>query len=512
VSSAAIARLVGPSLRSDAGAFTASVFAVLLANTALALFGWFRFRDLKREVGRRRLAEGQAHELAACDPLTGMLNRRAFGEAGEKLLASTPHDATSIAMLMIDLDHFKSVNDVHGHLAGDLLLRAAAAAIRGRLPADAIAARLGGDEFACAFAFDPDQPGKVDGIAAAIITRLSQPFDVNGNHAIVGASMGIAHTDGDCRSIHALMRRSDIALYAAKRTGRNRLMWFNESMELELGVRNGIERGLRIGIPKGQVIPYFEPQVDLVTGAVIGFEMLARWNHPDQGILEPACFIAVAEESGLIGELSMRAMRAAMEEARGWQAPLLLSANISPTQMRDPWLAQKIVKLLAETGFPPERFEIEITEASLFENMALAQSIIGSLKNQGVRIALDDFGTGYSSLTHLRALPLDRIKIDRSFVTAMDDDRESAAIVATINSLAGCLNVAVMAEGVQTQAIRARLQVMGCREGQGWLFGRPMSARQTRSLLAGLDMLADNGKASPSSGLVSDRQDRRRAG
>jgi diguanylate cyclase (GGDEF)-like protein len=507
-----IARLVGPSIWGGAGASASAIFTVLLVNTALALFGWFRFRDLKREVGRRRIAEGQAYELATCDPLTGMLNRRALSEAAAKMLESTQRDAVSMAVLMIDLDHFKSVNDVHGHLAGDLLLRAAAEAIRGRLPANAIAARLGGDEFACAFPFDPGHPGLVESVAAAIITRLSQPFDVNGSHAVVGASMGIAHTDADCRSIDALMRRSDIALYAAKRAGRNRLMWFDESMERELSVRNGIERGLRIGVPKGEVVPYFEPQVNLGTGAIIGFEMLARWDHPDHGIVEPDLFIAIAEESGLIGELSMRAMRAAMEEAREWDASLHLAANISPAQMRDPWLAQKIVKLLMETRFPPERFEIEITEASLFENIGLAQSIIGSLKNQGVRVALDDFGTGYSSLTHLRALPLDRIKIDRRFVTAMDDDRESAAIVATINNLAGFLNIAVMAEGVETAAIRAGLQDMGCREGQGWLFGRPMPARQTRSLLAGLGLLAADSQASPTSSVVSGRQDRRRAG
>jgi diguanylate cyclase (GGDEF)-like protein len=511
LSGVTIARLIVPSIWGGVGASTGGIFAVLLANTALALFGWFRFRDLKREVGRRRIAEDQAYELATCDPLTGMLNRRALSKVAAKMLVSSRRDAVSMAMLMIDLDHFKSVNDVHGHLAGDLLLRAASAAICGRLPDNAIAARLGGDEFACAFPFDPGQPERVDGIAAAIITRLSQPFEINGSHAIVGASMGIAHTGAGCRSIETLMRRSDIALYAAKRAGRNRLMWFDESMERELSVRNGIERGLRIGIPKGEVIPYFEPQVDLVTGAITGFEMLARWDHPDHGMVEPPFFIAIAEESGLIGELSMRTMRAAMEEAREWHASLHLAANISPAQMRDPWLAQKILKLLTETCFPPERFEIEITEASLFENMDLAQSIIGSLKNQGVRVALDDFGTGYSSLTHLRALPLDRIKIDRSFVTAMDDDRESAAIVATINSLAGCLNVAVMAEGVETAAIRKRLQVMGCREGQGWLFGRPMPARQTRALLAGMGMLAADSEASIG-GLVSGRQDRRRIG
>jgi predicted signal transduction protein with EAL and GGDEF domain len=328
----------------------------------------------------------------------------------------------------------------------------------------------------------------------------------------VGASLGIARTDTDCRSIDALMRRSDIALYAAKRGGRNRRTWFDASLELELAEREAIEKGLRIGIPKGEVVPYFEQQVDLSTGTIIGFEMLARWNRPRHGIVEPVLFIPVAEECGLIGELSMRVMRAAMEEAREWPASLSLAVNISPAQMRDPWLAQKIVKLLTETRFPPERLEVEITEASLFENMGLAQSIIGGLKNQGIRIALDDFGTGYSSLTHLRALPLDRIKIDRSFVTAMAGDKESAAIVATITSLADCLGVAVLAEGVENEAIYALLRAIDCREGQGWYFGKPMAARQTRALLVSRGLMTDEAPASTTSGLVSARQDRQRAG
>jgi diguanylate cyclase (GGDEF)-like protein len=367
LANAAIVRMAGQSIWGVGGASTGMIAIILLANIGLALFAWIRFRKLEREVDRRRIAEDRAHQLATCDSLTGMLNRRALGEAAARMLESSLRDSVSTAMLMIDLDRFKSVNDVHGHLAGDLLLRAAAAAIRGELPGDAIAARLGGDEFACAFPFDPARPGLVNSVADAIIARLSQPFDVNGIQAIVGASMGIAHTEADCGSIDALMRRSDIALYAAKRAGRNRLIWFDKSMEHDLGVREGIERGLRIGIPRGQVIPYFEPQVDLETGAIIGFEMLARWDHPEQGIIEPASFIPIAEQLGLIGELSMRAMRAAMEEAREWHASLHLAANISPAQMRDPWLAHKIMKLLAETRFPPERFEIEITEASLFE-------------------------------------------------------------------------------------------------------------------------------------------------
>jgi len=308
------------------------------------------------------------------------------------------------------------------------------------------------------------------------------------------------------RMLPRLMRRADIALYAAKRAGRNQRAWFDSSMERELELRNQIELGLRAGIPGGQIVPWFEQQVDLVTGELIGFELLARWEHPDHGVIEPALFIPVAEESGLIAELSMSVMRSAFDEARHWDPRLILGVNISPTQMRDPWLAQKIVKLLTEMNFPAERLEIEITEAALFENMGFASSIIGSLKNQGIRVALDDFGTGYSSLTHLRALPLDRIKIDRSFVTRMVGDAEATALVRMIVSLADSLGVAAMAEGVETGDIRTMLLGLGCATGQGWHFGRAAPARATRALLAERGLLIAASPSALAGEVVSLRQ------
>jgi EAL domain-containing protein (putative c-di-GMP-specific phosphodiesterase class I) len=306
------------------------------------------------------------------------------------------------------------------------------------------------------------------------------------------------------------MRRSDIALYAAKRAGRNQRAWFDASMERELELRNEIELGLRAGIPSGQIVPWFEPQIHLETGDLIGFELLARWDHPELGILEPALFIPIAEESGLIGELSMSVMRAGIEEARHWDPSLLLSVNISPSQMRDPWLAQKIVKLLTEMRFPAERLEVEITEASLFENLGFAASIISSLKNQRIRVALDDFGTGYSSLTHLRALPLDRIKVDRSFVLRMTEDEDAAALVRMIVSLAQSLKVSVMAEGVENAEIAAMLVAIGCANGQGWHFGRAAPAKTTRGLLARRGLLVAASPVARAGEVVSMRQGRRK--
>ena len=476
-------------LKGVAGGPDRVLTTALLLNIALMLFGWRRYRDLAAEVVERTQAEERAQLLAAKDPLTGLLNRRSLNESGAALLGLADQQRKSVAMLMIDLDHFKTINDLHGHVAGDQLLRAAADVIVKALPPSAIAARLGGDEFCCAFLYDAANPGLVDGIAEQIVTRLSQPFELDGIHAHVSASLGIARSDSDCASVDALMRRSDIAMYAAKKGGQNRSTWFDGSMERELHARNMIESGLRIGIPKGEIVPYYEQQIELETGRLIGFEVLARWEHPTRGVIVPDLFIPIAEECGLIADLSMSVMRQAFEDARGWDAELSISVNISPAQLRDPWLAQKIVKLLVETGFPPERLEIEITESSLFENLGLAQSIIGSLKNQGIRLALDDFGTGYSSLAHLRTLPFDRIKIDKSFVMSMDSNTESAAIVDAITKLGGSLGLPVTAEGIEGEAIQTRLRALGCNKGQGWHFGKPMHVTQVRTLLADKQLL-----------------------
>jgi diguanylate cyclase (GGDEF)-like protein len=471
------------------------VFGLLLLNVALTIYGFRRYSDVRREVVERTAAEKRAHSLASTDPLTGFLNRRTLAEAVREMLDSADQRKKAVAMLIVDLDGFKTINDVHGHLTGDNLLRTTAEVIEKALPPGSIGARLGGDEFAAAFVFDLASPGTVDATAAYIVDRLGKPFDLAGVHVHISASLGIARSDQDCDAVDALLRRADIAMYAAKKLGRGRYVWFDGSMERELRKRTMTEAGLRRGIPLGEFVPYFEQQVDLVSGSLHGFEMLARWQHPEQGIVPPDDFIPVAEECGLIGDLSMSVMAQAFEEARAWDPSLTLSVNISPSQLKDPWLAQKVVKLLVETGFPPERLEVEITESSLFENLGLAQSIVGSLKNQGIRIALDDFGTGYSSLAHLRALPFDRIKIDRSFVSSINDNPESAAIVNAITRLAESLNLAVTAEGIEHELIEARIRSIGSYKGQGWLFGRPMPAAAVQTLLAERGLLANRAGA-----------------
>ncbi len=456
----------------------------LLLNVALILIGWRRHAALSQEVRIRTAAEERAQQLASRDPLTGFLNRRSLAEEGAAMFVRAQRRRKAMAMLMLDLDHFKTINDMHGHAVGDALLRAVAAEVAHVMPPIALTARLGGDEFACGFLFDPAEPSTIERIAEKLVSRMAQPFEAEGLRLHISCSLGIARSDFDCASIDALMRSADIAMYAAKKSGRNRYAWFDQSMERELQIRNELESGLRVAIPRGEVVPYFEQQIDLSTGRLHGFEVLARWEHPTRGLISPELFIPIAEETGMIADLSLSIMRQAFLAARDWDPSLSISINISPWQLRDAWLAQKIIKVLTETGFPANRLEIEITESSLFDNLPLAQSIVGSLKNQGVRLALDDFGTGYSSLAHLRALPFDRIKIDKSFVTSINESADSAAIVNAIARLGESLNLPVTAEGVEDAAIEERLRAVGCAKAQGWHYGRPLSVSGARRLLA----------------------------
>ncbi len=456
----------------------------LLLNVALILFGWRRHTELHHEIQVRTAAEERAQLLAARDPLTGFLNRRSLSEEGSALFAQALRRQKALALLMIDLDHFKTVNDMHGHATGDGLLRLISDEIALAMPSVALLGRLGGDEFACAFMFDPAHPDTVERIAERLVSRVAQPFISDGLQLHISASIGIARSDDGCTSIDTLMRSADIAMYAAKNAGRNRFAWFDQSMERELKARNELEVGLRTAIPRHEIVPYFEQQIDLTTGRLFGFEVLARWEHPTRGLIPPEKFISIAEDTGMISDLSLSVMQQAFLAARDWEPGLTLSVNISPLQLKDPWLAQKILKVLTETGFPASRLELEFTEVALFENLALAQSIVGSLKNQGMRIALDDFGTGYSSLAHLRALPFDRIKIDCSFVSSINVNAESAAIVNAIVRLGESLNLPITAEGIEDAAIEERLRAMGCSKGQGYLYGRPLSAANARRMLA----------------------------
>jgi diguanylate cyclase (GGDEF)-like protein len=464
----------------------------LLLNIALIIFGWRRYRDLRSEIAERRKAEDQARVLAETDALTGCLNRRSIGPATEALIASAACRGEAVAFIMLDLDNFKQVNDLHGHAAGDRLLRDTAERMRAALPDEALVARIGGDEFACVVPFDPARREAVDRLAESLIAAVARPVVHNGCELEATISAGLTRSDceggGDAQT---LLHMADIAMYQAKKQGRNGHLWFDPSMESELRLRSELENGIRRGVPAGEFVPYYEKQIDLATGELSGFEMLARWNSPSLGVVNPDIFIPVAEEIGLIAELSESVIRQALNDARSWDPRLTLSVNISPVQLRDPWFAQKMLKLLVEANFPPSRFEIEITESSLHENLGLVRSMIASLKNQGVRISLDDFGTGYSSLSQLRTLPFDRIKIDRSFVMSLVDNKESATIVRSIVSLGEGLGLPITAEGIESPEVLAEVRRFGDFKGQGYLYGRPATGAATGEELAQLDLLLE---------------------
>jgi len=465
--------------------------AVLL-NIALLIFGWRRYADLQREVAERRRAELRARELAEIDPLTGCLNRRSGGPAIDSLLGSAARREREVAVLMVDLDNFKQINDVNGHAVGDAVLTAVADRIRALLPEDGVLARIGGDEFVCGVPHEVGRRDWVEKLVESLIEAISAPIEARDLRVEATVSIGVSGSKDehgpDCDG-EALVHRADIAMYHAKKRGRNRWYWFEPQMENELRVRAEFETGIRRGIPAGEFVPYYEQQIDLETGELVGFEMLARWNSPRFGLVCPEVFIPIAEEIDLIAELSESLIRQALLDASGWDPKLTLSVNISPLQLRDPWFAQKLLKLLVDSGFPPSRLEVEITESCLHENIGAVRTIVTSLKNQGIRISLDDFGTGYSSLSQLRSLPFDRLKIDRSFVAELASEESTSDLVEAIVSLGRGLSLPVTAEGVETAAILQALQAMGELKGQGYLYGQPEDAATTRQRLAGLKLL-----------------------
>jgi len=447
-----------------------------LLNIAIILFGWRRSKDLKEALEAYEESERVARRNANTDPATGLANRREL----LRCLAEIRDTKTCGALLLLDLDHFKRVNDLHGHLAGDRLLTVLAETLTRAAPNAACCARIGGDEFV--MLLTGTSPAAAEKVARSIIAQLSAPVFLGGAQVQVSASIGLSEivrgqTEED------ILRQSDVALYAAKRAGRNCLAWFDKELERELTERLKLEDDIRAGIPRGEFVPFFQPLIDLETRELVGFEALARWRSPTRGFVEAEAFIDVAEATGLVGPLTLRVMELALKEARSWPAHLKIAVNISPVQFRDVALAEQIMKVLAATGFPAHRLEIEITEGSLLEDREQFSTIIQSLKNVGISISLDDFGTGYASLAQLHTLPVDRIKIDKSFIATLVKSEQTAAIVSTIANLGHTLNVPITAEGVESEHIRNELKKFGCSEAQGWLFGRAVSAETVRTFL-----------------------------
>lgn len=461
----------------------------MLLNIALIIFGWRRHRELTHEIAERRRAEEQARLLATTDPLTHCLNRRSMVDATNALRTKAAIRGDTVAYCMIDLDNFKQINDMHGHACGDAVLVMLSERLRALLPRDARLARLGGDEFAFVMPYPIGQSERVDDLVVRLFEQIAMPFQLSERTIELTMSIGLA-SDHDAEGeigvvtdAAELMHRADIALYHAKKQGKNRFFWFESSMENEIRFRNQLETGIRRGLAQGEFVPFYEQQVDLDSGVLVGFEMLARWRSPHLGLISPDIFVPIAEEIGLITEMSDQLIEQALADAREWDESLTLSINISPVQLRDPWFAQRLLKRLVAANFPPQRLEIEITESCLHENISLVRSIITSLRNQGVKISLDDFGIGYSSLEQLRNLPFDRIKIDRSFVSELREPGRRSNIVEAIIALARGLDLPLTAEGVEDEDILQALKSMGRLKAQGYFYGYPEDAEGVRTRL-----------------------------
>ena len=458
-----------------------AIFVIFMLNVALIVYGFRRYRDLAAEIKARVSAEAEARKLARHDPLTGLPNRRFFEEQLEQYLG-TASDTARVAVLMLDLDGFKTVNDTHGHAAGDKALNEFARRVSAIVRADAFLAGVGGNKFAIIM----PEIGSLDdpsNLARRIVAAGAEPYIVENVTAEFGVGIGIAIAPNDGGHADQLVKRADRALYRAKVAGRSSIRFFEPEMDAHVERRIQIERNLRSAIASNGIVPHYQPLVSLDGNRIIGFEALARWQNGDLGFVPPDMFIPVAEETGLINALGDQLFRRACLDASAWPATFVLAFNISPIQLRDPTLGLRLLSILGQTGFSPRRLEIEITESALVENVGVVQTVIDELRHAGVRVALDDFGTGYATLSQLLSFHLDKIKIDRSFVSRLDKSENGQVIVRAILGLAKGFGLTTTAEGVENAGQLAYLKANGCTEGQGYLFSRAVPADEIPALI-----------------------------
>jgi diguanylate cyclase (GGDEF)-like protein len=429
-----------------------------------------------RAVPRRalRTVADQVAFLSNHDPLTRLPNRMLFRDRLDQALARVGSGGEPAALLILDLDHFKDVNDALGHDAGDRLLLQVAQRLQSCIRRIDTVARLGGDEFAII------QCGVTVEIAGQLAQRfidtLAPPFDLDSRRIVVGASVGVTLcTSAGSDSAERYLRDADVALYRAKALGRGRCCFFEESMHEQLLHRRSLEQELRQALHLRQFEVHYQPQMSLFGSRMVGVEALVRWRHPERGLIPPAEFIPIAEESGLIDLLGEEVLRIACREATAW-GDLRVAVNVSPAQLRRPGLDMMVASVLAETGFDPRRLELEMTESVLLNDTEANLTTLRAIKALGVRIAMDDFGTGYSSLGYLRRFVFDKIKIDRSFVRDLGEDEDASVIVNAIVALSHSLGMPVTAEGIETPTQALMLLRAGCDEGQGFFFAAPMAA------------------------------------
>ncbi|MBI5751818.1 MAG: EAL domain-containing protein [Hydrogenophilales bacterium] len=444
------------------------------------------YRGVDRDITARKQAEERISYLAYYDDLTGLPNRMLFKDRLSQAFIEADRKERLVGVMFLDIDHFKDVNDTLGHEAGNELLQAAAKRLQDCFrPSDTVA-RFGGDEFAVVLA----DVGHVDDavqVAQHVVDGFKEPFDILGHEMFVTFSMGITLYPFDDSNVENLLRNADSAMYSAKAAGRNCYRFYAVAMTARATERLALQTGLRRALDQGEFILHYQPQLEFESGRVIGVEALVRWQHPDKGMIAPAQFIPVAEETGLIVPIGEWILREACLQAKAWQEQgqphLRMAVNLSARQFKDPLFPHRVLEILNETGLDPQSLELEVTESILVDGLESVSAVLRDFKRAGIMISLDDFGTGYSSLSYLKRFPIDKLKIDQSFVRDVLIDADDASLVRAIIAMARALRLRVIAEGVETQEQFDFLRADGCDEIQGYHIARPMPAEQAADLI-----------------------------
>ncbi len=457
--------------------FPIAIFSAL----AISIFAWLSYAHVTRVTANMLRSEEKAQHLAGHDTLSGLPNRLRFTEHLTALLSRVEREDTGLAVLFIDLDKFKEVNDTYGHAAGDMVIVGCAERMASQLRANDVLARFGGDEFAI-IQTGVRSPLDAEMLGRRIIDAIRPAFQIGEAEAYVGASIGIALAPQNGTDAAELMRLADIAMYRAKNGGRNRACFFEQRMDDTLRIRKVVEDDLRHAIDRNELELHYQPQVAADGSRIIGMEALVRWRHPVYGLIPPLEFIGIAEERGLIVQLGEWVIRRACMDAANW-GNITIACNVSAIQFRQTDFVQSVAKALEDTRFDPTRLELELTESVVVADADQAENSIMELRSMGVKLALDDFGTGYSSLIYLRRFAFDKIKLDKSFLDSLEDTGESAILVHSVVHLGRALGLTVTAEGVETAEQQRFLQAVGCHLLQGYLFSRPVEANKIDEML-----------------------------
>ena len=452
---------------------------IAVVNVPMAGGGWVATHE---DITERRRSEMQIAHMARHDALTDLPNRVLLRERLAEALVHVER-GQRLAVLCLDLDHFKNVNDSLGHPVGDELLRAVASRLRGCVRETDAISRVGGDEFAI-IQTDITDATDAERLALRLAEVIAAPFDLQGHMVVITTSIGIAVAPVDGIEADELLKNADMALYGAKSDGRAVYRFFEPRMDARMKARRTLELALRQALANDEFELYYQPAVNLDGETVHCCEALLRWNHPEQGLIMPADFIPVAEEIGLIVPIGEWVIRRACQDATAWPEDIRVAVNLSPTQLNNSLLFPTVLNALNAARLPPHRLELEITEAVLMENTEANLRTLHGLRALGIRISMDDFGTGYSSLSYLRSFPFDKIKIDRCFITGLGDDNESAAIVQAVAGLAQQLSMTTTAEGVETRTQLDRVRELGCTDVQGHFYSPPVPARELAAIFA----------------------------